>query len=458
MSEQQTEPKPVERMTVQDLKEELRGYEIATGGLNKKELVVLVEEARHQQPDDAALHGEEPDEVVVEPTAEEYEHEHVDATGGAVSEELAVAEEQALALREQAIAPQHALPGAGEFNAIMAIADRLAHSRIVPSAYQGKPDNIVAAVMMGRELGIGPMQSLKDISVIEDKPALAASLQLGLLRKRGLVVLESSVDDERAWIKARRSDTGEIAEVEWTYAEAQRVKDRKGGILADKANWRNYRRDMLWARCVGRLTRRLGSDLVAGMVYTAEEVADFDTDWGSEYGSPQAERPVYRQNAPAVPVPQSWAEVMERLRRFGSDEEMGWQDWIDTAARRKFGKPIKELPEDVRKATGAFGQLVKRFVVRLDEQHSPDMIPPLSQQDIIEVWAFVLDGEVLDKDASPEGAETGESRKGSPGGDEQEAGPQAATPGGAAEEHPGPASDRPLIEPGAGDDDIEFGA
>ena len=45
---------------------------------------------------------------------------------------------------------------------------------------------------------------------------------------------------------------------------------------------------MLWARCVGRLARRLGSDLLAGMVYTAEELHDLEGFNGEGYDSTAA--------------------------------------------------------------------------------------------------------------------------------------------------------------------------
>jgi hypothetical protein len=376
MTEPATELKPPEEMTVAELKTEIRerDADYKTGGVPKRDLVAILTKIRSgdqsdQGDEEEVLAGVVEEEEPVAPTSEEAAQAALSEQTGGAAIALDEAHSQALELREKAVMAQHALPGAGEFNAIMAIADRLAASRIVPVAYQGRPDNIVAAVMMGRELGIGPMQSLKDISVIDDKPALAASLLLGLLKKNGVVILESGVDDELAFIKARRSDTGEVQTVEWTYAEAEKVTDKKGRVLADKANWRNYRNDMLWARCVGRLARRLGPDLVAGMGYTAEEVADFDDDWGSEYGSYKT--PVYKQDAPENVPPRNAAEVLQRLSALvGADEATEWLreavvEW--SAAQSAPVETYGELSPHLKKV---LGQKLAGVVLDLEERES----------------------------------------------------------------------------------------
>lgn len=117
-----------------------------------------------------------------------------------------------------------------------------------------------------------------------------------------------------------------------------------------------------------------------------------------------ATQAVYRQDAPGFPAPRSWAEIVARLRVFGPDDVMLWPEWIDAASRHLYGVQADELEPDVRRLP--FFQKVQRFVVLLDEQNSPDVIPPLSQEDIQKVWAQVLNGEVItaenDDDLTPE--------------------------------------------------------
>lgn len=366
MTEQQTDLKPVEDMTVDELRDELKERGFPTSG-SKADRQVHLKAAREAQSD------KDPEDDVIEgEVTDDDEGEHLPPAG--MGEQLREAEGLALELREKAPAAQHAIPGSGEFNAILAVAAQLAHSQIVPGSFRGKPDDIVAAILMGRELGIGPMQSLKDIAVIDGRPALAAHLQLALLRKGGVQIMESDVNDERAFIVARRSDTGEIARVEWTFEEAEKIT-RKGKSLTAGDNWRNYRRDMLWARCVGRLTRRLGSDLVAGMPYTAEEVADFDD--SGDYGGPAAyDTPTYRQNAAGREpgAPKTRAELLERFAQvFGDSREERCRDtaaeFIKEALQVEYN--VDALSELAGKANEAFVKIAS--AVMYLEDTTPDL-------------------------------------------------------------------------------------
>jgi len=53
--------------------------------------------------------------------------------------------------------------------------------------------------------------------------------------------------------------------------------------LLSKRNWKQWPSDMYWARAVGRMGRRFGSDLLGGLVYTKEELEDVD-DYEGGYG------------------------------------------------------------------------------------------------------------------------------------------------------------------------------
>lgn len=179
--------------------------------------------------------------------------------------------------RSTELQPQTYLPTPKEWEAITAIAVRMADTQFVPESYRGKPDTVAAAILTGRELGIGPMQSLRDIHMIDGRPAFSAQLMLSQMRSGGVVIIESSATAERAYIKARRSDTGETGEFEFTKADAEAAG------LAKKRNWQQWPADMMWARAVGRMARRFGSDLLGGLVYTKEELEDID-DYDGGYG------------------------------------------------------------------------------------------------------------------------------------------------------------------------------
>lgn len=299
----------------------------------------------------AAAENEDPEPVVGEIVDEP-------APGAAAQDEPVAAVEpnveevedevgKMLALREASVAPALGLPTPQEFNAALAVAEKIANSRVVPDSYRGRPDDVLAAILFGRELGLGPMVALRDVHMIDGRAAVAAHRQLGILRRdaasgRGVVILASEATDERGYIYARRTDTGEEMEVEFTWEDAQKIV-RKGKALVDGDNWKNYRKDMLWARTVGRLSRRLASDMMGGLPpYVAEEVADF-SGWGVEYGAEGEVQFGVRQPAretrdefPDYNFPESWAELMPRLGALIGDDDA--TEWVRQATKEVTGE------------------------------------------------------------------------------------------------------------------------
>lgn len=156
------------------------------------------------------------------------------------------------------------------------LAQRIAATPFVPGALRGRPEAVLACVLYGAELGLGPMQSLSSIHVIDGRPAAAPELMRALIARHGhrLDVTESS--DERCALHGQRADTGAEATVTWTMADAQRAG------LAGKGAWKTYPRAMLLARATSELARMLFADVVAGLSYTPEEVASIaGTDWST---------------------------------------------------------------------------------------------------------------------------------------------------------------------------------
>lgn len=405
-----TEPS-VESMTVAQLRSELQAEnrsrrEGATDGVyvaistegKRADLVPRVEQLRRTKHDpdvepepDPQPEAEPESEAPVEVEAEVVEE--VDEAGEvATLAELERKEAQMMLVRREPAPPPTALPSAKEWEAAMSMAKELCVTDFVPRAYRDRPETVLAAILTGRELGIGPMQALRDIHMIDGRPALAAHLQLAMLRrghgKARIEILESESTDKRAFIRARRVDTGEEAAVEWTLEEA----DRAG--LTAKNNWRQYPADMLWSRCVGRLSRRLASDLIAGMPYTAEEVADFDLEnEGESYRSFEkgTVRDQRQNQAGRTETPRSWAEIFAWAEPYGA--ELGWAVWCQDACQLLFStRERRELKTD---QLTTLGQKASGAVIALREDHPPEQVPPPSRLDVQAAWAKVMDGLAL---------------------------------------------------------------
>ena len=145
-------------------------------------------------------------------------------------------------------------------------AAHISRSSFAPKEMRGKQDEVYAALLTGMELGLGPMAAMRHISIIDGKPSLSAAMQLALLRRAGhrIEVVESTA--ERCAIVGSGPDLMRL-EVEYTIEEA-----KLAGLLG-KTNWKNYPKDMLWARCASRYARRADAGATLGLY----SPADWDT-------------------------------------------------------------------------------------------------------------------------------------------------------------------------------------
>ena len=366
---------------------------------------------------DAAEDAQRRDEEAPEREAAAKDADVIDVEAEAVEEEAHALHSAELAIREEREnypAPNSVLPSPREWEASMAVADKIANTQFVPESYRGRPDSVLAAILTGREMGIGPMQSLRQIHMIDGRPAFAADLMMAKMRAGGVTVLESSSTEQRAFIKAKRRDTGEEAEVEWTIADAERA-----GLLAKRGQaWKNYPADMLWARAVGRLARRLGSDLLGGLVYAKEEVED----WGeSDYGGSSAYEPEEKEFDPetdlAPTAPNSRKQIAAEFDRF--DPTVDWGAVTAQITHERYGKPSsKELEggdlQDFYRRLANSVWFIGNLVGNGD-------FPPVASETLIAGFAYGFSGievEIVYKEIPPPGellsAEQQEQAKNAP--------------------------------------------
>jgi hypothetical protein len=312
----------------------------------------------------------------------EIEAAAIDAEAIEVEEELGEeVQSAALAIREERgtmPAPASVLPSPREWEASMAVAREIAGTQFVPESYRGKPDAVLAAILTGREMGIGPMQALRQIHMIDGRPAFSADLMMAKMRAGGVTILESSVADGRAYIKAKRKDTGEEAEVEWTTADAE-----KAGLLS-KRNWKTYPDDMLWARVVGRLARRLGSDLLGGLVYAKEEMEDWGDDggYGGDYGFDASTTKPFDPEKDLLPgaiqgegAPKAIAAALDQF-----DPTVDWQDYLSQLTKQVWEKDSWREMEGA--ALQDFWRRLSNAVKWIMDNNPSGDIPPISPEKI----------------------------------------------------------------------------
>ena len=202
------------------------------------------------------------------------------------------------------------------------VAQKIANTPFVPTAFRGKPESVYAAVLYGEELGLGPMQSLTQIHVIEGKPSLAPEGMRGLVLKAGHRIDVKHASNDKVVLYGRRADSGSEATVEWT------MKDAQLAGLAGRGAWKTYPRAMLMARATSELCRMLFADIIAGLSYTPEEVMSINGgDWQPDI-TPRV------MDAPAEPVAQVMpAEIVTEAVVADPEPEVyaSWEDAFPTA-------------------------------------------------------------------------------------------------------------------------------
>lgn len=158
----------------------------------------------------------------------------------------------------------------------MVVCEALARSGYFPNAKTAQ--QALVQVLLGQELGIGPVTSLTSIHVIEGKPSASANLLASLVRSSGRYdyqVIEHT--EEVAEIEfSYRAPSGWRKEgsVRWTMADAKRAG------VANKQNWHKYPRAMLFARAMSEGVRTFCPDVMGGTpAYVPEELgAEVDAD------------------------------------------------------------------------------------------------------------------------------------------------------------------------------------
>lgn len=149
-----------------------------------------------------------------------------------------------------------------------ALATNMHQSRMF-SAY-GTPQAVLSTVMVGRELGLPAMASLRSIHNIEGKHALSAALMVALVLKSGFAEYFEPVsfDDKQATFVTKRK--GARSEVTLTHTLEMA---KTAGLLKPNSNWEKIPTDMLVARAQSRLCRMVYPDVCGGL-YTPDELRD----------------------------------------------------------------------------------------------------------------------------------------------------------------------------------------
>lgn len=176
-------------------------------------------------------------------------------------------EDEAASMAVERYTPAKTLGGIPHLQDYLTVAEQISRTEMVPQSFRGKPDSILAAILYGAELGIGPMQSLSSINMIQGRPSLSAETMRALVLQSGNQIRVEATN-ESATAKCHRKEWDGWESVTFTLEDAKRA-----GLRGD--NWAKYPRAMLSARVTSEACRLYFADIIAGLSYCPEEIESF---------------------------------------------------------------------------------------------------------------------------------------------------------------------------------------
>ena len=125
----------------------------------------------------------------------------------------------------------------------------------------------VVKILAGRELGLSPFESMASVYVVNGRLALTAKAMAGLIkRSKKYDYIIKKLDDTECTIDIMAS--GElVGSTTFTFKDAAKAS------LVNKDNWKNYPKNMLFARAISNACRFYCPEVISGY-YTTEELED----------------------------------------------------------------------------------------------------------------------------------------------------------------------------------------
>jgi hypothetical protein len=177
-----------------------------------------------------------------------------------------------------------------QFAAVEALAKALSSTAFVPEAFRGKPADTAAAIMYGAAVGLDPMTSVRSIHVIKGTPGLAARTMVAIAQSAGHRVWTVASSAQSVTVSGQRKGSPDVETVTWDIDRA-----KAAGYFDKNPNYKTIPEDMLYARAASSVVRRIASDALHGMDYSAEELRVID------HVDEPAERPKRESAADLLP-------------------------------------------------------------------------------------------------------------------------------------------------------------
>lgn len=151
-----------------------------------------------------------------------------------------------------------------DLEAAYAFADRISGSGLIPKAFQGKPDDILVAMMWASNLKMPFLQILQGIAVINGRPVLWGDTALAVVRASGLLEdMKEEVKQVEGTLVAvcAMKRKGQSTPIVRTFS----FKQAETAGLAAREVWRKYTQRMLQMRARSYAIRDGFADVLNGI-------------------------------------------------------------------------------------------------------------------------------------------------------------------------------------------------
>lgn len=216
------------------------------------------------------------------------------------------------------------------------VAQMLAATSFVPKVLQGRPDEIAAQILYGREVGMSPMVALQHINIIEGRASLSALSMRGLAQSAGVKFRLDEATETRCRYSAMAPGDRDWTTVTWTLDQAKKLD------LASKKNWQKQPGAMLIARATSQLCRLVAAPMFLGLPYSTEELQDGVTALPEPAAQPP-EEPAKTRTVKRAPL-KATASVPGTPH-----EDPGYSE--SNVPKRPLGVPVEHRPDMVGDST-----------------------------------------------------------------------------------------------------------
>lgn len=163
-------------------------------------------------------------------------------------------------------APSHGLPSAQEIAVYEVWAKYAVDSQMYRS--MGKEAGVMMILLAAREYGIPPAMALNGgLKLINGNVEMSARIMESLIRRAGHKIKIGVLDPEKCTVYGYRKDNGDTQWASFTIEEA-----KQAGLVKEGGGWKKFPMDMLYARALSRLARRLFADVI-GVGYVQGEIS-----------------------------------------------------------------------------------------------------------------------------------------------------------------------------------------